>query len=212
MIFKELYCMNKQSNLLEKINEAESSMPVDKCIELCRQAILKPELTDTEELFKIQFKLANLLIDTKNNNFENSEEAIEILKDLFFNPTKSSETEKKAFLNLAFGYAYSKRLKGEKKSNIKKSINYYEQALVFFTKDKRSQEWALTKAGIGKAYSIIEDNELNIIKAIENYLDTLSIYTKEEYPEDYEDSIRELSILKKRLNDNGIWDSLMEKL
>ena len=71
----------------------------------------------------------------------------------------------------------------------------------------------MTKAGIGLAYAEKQDNQKkeNIIKAIENYLDTLMVYTKGEYPEDYEDSIRELGRLKKRLNDEHIWNILIEE-
>ncbi len=56
-----------------------------------------------------------------------------------------------------------------------------------------------------------DDADAMISKAIESYLDTILVYSKDDYPDDYKDSIRELAILKKRLNNDEIWENLLDR-
>jgi hypothetical protein len=197
-------------NIHNEISKAEKSKDFKKCIELYRKAIKSPDLFQANQLFDIKFNLANLLINDSNN----IEEAINIFSNLLQETDRMKETEKFAYLNLGLGFAYDQRTEGNRNENLKKVVDCYEEALVYFRKDTQPEKWASTKAGIGLAYAEIKNGENTeyIIKAIESYLDTLLIYTKNEYPEDYEDSIKELAHLKKRLNDENLWDKMMDRL
>ncbi len=205
--------MSMQNDLLEEINKAENDNDLSKCIELCRSALLKYDQLDIEKLFKIKIKLALVLKESSDESGEDAEESIKILNSLMLDISQAEEPEKKAKLNLAFGYAYDQRVKGDRNENLKKAIDYYEQALVFFEKEKYPESWAMIKAGIGQAFAGTKyGNEItNISNAIENYLDTLLIYTKDKYPEDRDDSLTEIILLKKRLNNDKIWRMLIDK-
>ncbi len=86
--------------------------------------------------------------------------------------------------------------------------------MFYFKKDDYPSEWASIKAGIGQSYAEMKDREsiLNISKAIENYIETIYVFTKEDYPEDYKDSMQELCYLKRRLDDDKKWDTLLQKI
>ncbi len=158
------------------------------------------DLSQTEEWFKARFNLANFLLDDTSKS-ESIENAIEILNDLLTYISQETDTEKWAYINLAMGFAYDQRIKGDKHNNLKKVITHYNQALIFFTKEKYPEKWAVTKAGIGLAYSEIKkgNHKENILKAIEYYSDAIGIFTEENYPEDYKDSVQQIEQLRIKL-------------
>ena len=85
-----------------------------------------------EEWFELRFDLSNYLLDYENAPSEKVEEAISILNDLLNEIEKHQEAEKWAMVNLGLGYAYDKRVKGDKQKNLEKVIEYYKRALMVF--------------------------------------------------------------------------------
>ena len=204
--------MEKSRKILHRIKLLSKTGEFEKCIELSRKAIAVIDRSNPEEWFELRFDLSNYLLEDENAPSEQVEEAISILNDLLNEIEKHQEAEKWAMVNIGLGYAYDKRVKGDKQKNVEKVIEYYKRALTVLDKDKYPKHWAAIKAGIGYAFAVKETGDLksNIIEGILNIRDSLEYYSKEEHPEDYWDKIKELKRLKKLLNDDKFWDTLWD--
>ena len=76
---------------------------------------------------------------------------------------------------------------GNNTINLEIAIAGYEVALMFFTRQEDSEDWARTQNNLGNAYSqrIRGEKADNIERAIYFYHASLEIYTREAYPEDW---------------------------
>ncbi len=177
--------MQNFDSIIEDLRKAEKKNDIRKCIEICRNTLLNNKFYDDKFLFKIKFELANFLLDIESNKQENIDESIQILLKLKAKMLKEVNSKEYAYVNLGLGYAFEQRIQGARHDNLLKCLKHYEKALIFFKESKNPQKRASVKSGIGLAYSEMatENNTLEIIKAIENYLETLHIYTKDEHPE-----------------------------
>ena len=200
--------MFSSDTIFADLERAEEGNDLTRCMELCREALAQIDVPRSKEMyFKLQFRLANYLVaDGKDRGIE---EAIDILTQLLLGASGGKTGERLAHIHLALGFAFGEKVLGEKRIHFESTIRHYEEALKFFTRDTYPEKWASIKAGIGLAYAE-KAGQNDVVRAIENYLDTLDVYTKQEYLEDYEDSIRELGKLKKRLSDDVQWAKLME--
>ena len=196
-------------HLMDEIIEAYESEATEKCILLCRTAMLSTELAKSDKWLKIKWTLSKALLLKGESNSGYRDEAIEILREIITNVRKRDNPTKWAMVNLALGHAYEEKEK-EDISNLDKAIRYYKEALSVFTIDKLPDEWAGTLAAIGYIYGRARDDESgnNITKAIQYILPSLQVYTKQKDPCQYWDKLKELWRLKSILQDDLVWNQI----
>ncbi len=194
--------MHSVEYFIKKIREERNYGNYQQCIGLCKKAIPLTNKSEFNDWYWIRFNLSRFL--KKENQIE---EAIHLSKDLLRNLNKENKPEEWAMTNLSLGALFIKRIEGDKNKNLDKAITFYEHSLAFFTKDEYPSQWAGIKSKIGYLLVEIESKDYinNLIKATKYLKETLSYYTKKNQPVDYKDILKELSRLKKILNNNNVW-------
>ncbi len=133
---------------------------------------------DEQDKNDFLFALGNtyLLLSERKDTKENLNNAL-----IAFNEAEKDAKitdDRRGVIKNAKGFIFFKKAFFENKNeNIKKSIQYYEEALKFREKEKVPYKYAATKFNLGNAYLSLRDgNEKeNVLKAIAHFEDALSV-------------------------------------
>ena len=190
--------MTKLESIHRKIDEAASSGDWVEAVRCCREGVSGLSRGQFPEWFALRFRLARFLQkDVGGDPIVNLREAIAIYQELLLEVDEDRNPDRWAGIQLGLGYVYlRKELHG-----LERSITHFRKALKVFGRGQYPERWAMIQAGIGLAYAERTEGirAANILQSINHYEHTLEVYTNEEHPEDREDSLKAIRVLKEIL-------------
>ena len=205
--------MKNNKKPYDEIELTVQNKNVKKGKDLFQKLIQNTEKSNYKSWFKARYRYANFLIKFAKEKPKFIEEAIEILSFVLKNLSQDDNRTDWGMINIALGFAYNRRKSGDPETNIDNEIRYYEAALQTFNFNEKPERWAAAKAGVGYAYGRKRKGikSENINKAMINIMDSLDYYTKNSFPDDYWDKMKELSRLKKLLGNDKLWNDMWEQ-
>lgn len=135
--------------------------------------------------------MADFPLGSRASNLEITIAGYEMVATVF---TREGFAERWAKLQTNLGIAYQERIRGNRAENLELAEAQYQNALKVYTREGFREKWAGTKINLGSAYlDRFRDAYLNRIRgdtenlhlAIAAFQDALSVFTHEEFPEEW---------------------------
>ncbi|NIM11219.1 MAG: CHAT domain-containing protein [Candidatus Aminicenantes bacterium] len=118
---------------------------------------------------------------------KNLDEALTLCNSMLNIPVEKLPDFNWGLLYHSFGMIYNEYPGGDRSKNMKKSIDSYEKALQYRTRESDPYNWAMTQSNLGNSRMDLPggDFEDNINSAIECYENALEVRKKNKYPYDW---------------------------
>ena len=136
--------------------------------------------------------IANFALGSRANNLEITIAGYEVIATVF---TRERFPERWAHLQNNLGVAYQERIRGNRAENLELALAQYQYALNVLTREGFRDQWAGIKINLGMAYldkfrnaylnRMDGDMSENLQLAIAAFEDALSVFTHEEFPEEW---------------------------
>jgi len=187
--------------------QAEKQADWGTYIRLYQEAIRSTPFTNLDEWFALRINLARIYlplgarkaVDGAPIDFR---KAIEICRKILRKISISKDSEKWAATHFFLGGIYGMKNRKANTSNARKVINagkviqHFSDALRIYTRRNYPYDWAIIKAGLGKAFIELGSRK-DLLLAKRHYSDILQVFTQKKYPEDWRDTIQVLTKLDK---------------
>jgi hypothetical protein len=185
-------------NLLQDLSDAESSGKAKKVAEVCRRALDNPSVHSApEKMYQFGMELAGLLLaGDEPIRRADVEEGIGVFQKLLAFVSRENYPNKWALIQIELGGAYFRE-----DQTLRAAILHFENGLLVLRKDRSPKAWALAKVAAGEAYwRLGEKSEQTVAIA---YLEqALTVYTREEFPDENRDYAEELASWKRSIRES----------
>lgn len=135
--------------------------------------------------------MAEFPLGSRASNLEITIAGYEVVATVF---TREGFAERWAQLQTNLGIAYQERIRGNRAENLELAEAQYQDVLKVYTREDFREKWAGIKINLGRVYlDRFRDSYLNRIRsdtenlqlAIAAFQDALSVFTHEEFPEEW---------------------------
>lgn len=173
--------------------EAEKRDDWRNVVALCRKALEDAPDDPSQDTYRVKLKLAYALVEERTNREQNLRDAIAVYEELL----QGAEPQSQRWLTVhsGLGQAFSGLVAAsdEKPSEILKSVAYhYEQAL----RGAISAPELRASIEAQAAYALMYIGEEE--RAKEHLLRALTVFTREEFPEEFEEASEALAKIEQR--------------
>jgi len=159
----------------------------------------------------VQYNIGTLLNEDSPNE---SRDCFEKSKKIFINKLDSLNSTEESHLYAMICYNLGKIYGNEGSAeSLKKSLNYFDEALKIWTLEKQPLQYANLHMSMGQIYKYLyqlDHSKNSLEKAIENYDESIKIYTFKKYPFKYAQIKYNLGNIYGYLSESGDYPSMIK--
>jgi tetratricopeptide (TPR) repeat protein len=170
-------------------------------IALCREGARLCATVGAPEWYGFRFNLAIALVERRDPpTGRDLEEAIPLFSELASHPPSSDTERHRSNALMALGRSLQKCTRGDRHANVQRAISAFTECLRYYTKAFDADTWALVKTHLGYLYSELgaTTGDSAYVKAIRCFSESLQVFSKAEFPEEWEEVQQALSEVEKR--------------
>lgn len=194
--------MSTEEELFARIQAAKAQQDWQQCIQVSRELIAQTPEARYEVWCSAKMNLAIGLWNLPCRDTVHQEEQLRVHEELLAAAGKREDAELAARQHQHLSLLHGCWLGDSQKKHYQQAIIHSQEALKFYTQDGHPYEWAMNITALGEGYELLgQGKEVSQLEAaISCYSIALSVFTKDEYPEDYADTVEVLIRLNKQLS------------
>ena len=195
--------MRSTAAIMEELRVALRAGNREESIGLCRLGISQVPSPLAPEWYFFQLNFANSLLgigqDKYSLTFDDVDVAILAYQDILVLPPHD---EAVFAANMGLGWAYYLRHRGVRRRNLELAVYYYKEALEHSAAPTGQRQYHIgsLRAAIGLCYADLVDEGVGeaLSQAVQYYEDALDIFTREQYPDDWQEVTEKLAAVRLR--------------
>jgi tetratricopeptide (TPR) repeat protein len=185
--------MNSSDDFRSELAAAKRSQNWPECVRICRTWVATVTPDDFESWYGSRICLADYLQEVGREPETVAgpyiEEARSLYEEALPRSSKQATPEKWSSTHRNLGEVYREREEGDRRENLQRAIQHYEKSMAIITRGKDPELWASIKAAVAICYVKMSPHlsEDEVQESLSCVTEAHSVFTKEEFPEEYEE-------------------------